>query len=189
MATDLRKKYQIKVTLNEVKPLIWRRLVIPSSIRLDTLHATLQLALGWTDSHLHQFLVGRKRYGIPDPDFDDDVIEESRIRVEQVLKKEKQSLIYEYDFGDGWEHKVELEAILPFEASDQLPICIDGSRSCPPEDVGGPWEYMEFLSKFTDNSHPEHEETVEWVGEYFHPENFDTDEVNELLKEYVHPSV
>ncbi|PWK53975.1 plasmid pRiA4b ORF-3 family protein [Pleionea mediterranea] len=189
MATDLRKRYQITVTLNDVKPLIWRRVLIPSSVQLDALHATLQLALGWTNSHLHQFLISGKRYGIPDPDFDDGVIEESGIRIEQLLKKEKQSLIYEYDFGDGWEHKIELEAILPFEASDQLPICIDGSRSCPPEDVGGPWGYMDFLTRFKDTSHPEHEETIEWVGEYFHPESFDIDEVNGLLAEYVQPRV
>ena len=189
MARELRKKYQIKVTLNDIEPLIWRRLLIPSSMKLDALHATLQLALGWTDSHLHQFELSGKRYGILDPDFDDETVDESGIRIEKILKREKQSLLYEYDFGDGWEHKVELELILPFEASDQLPICVDGSRSCPPEDVGGPLGYMDFLEKFIDPAHPEHQEAVNWAGDYFHTENFDLDEVNELLEEYVRPTL
>ena len=105
MAQNLRDLYQIKVTLNGVKPQIWRRLLISSATDLAELHEILQIAMGWTDSHLHQFVAGDETFGVPDPDFEVGTRSEEGIRIGSLLKKEKEWITYEYDFGDGWEHK------------------------------------------------------------------------------------
>ncbi len=181
MAQNLRTVYQIKVSLNGVRPPIWRRLLISSATDLAELHNIIQIAMGWTDSHLHQFIAGGKRYGEPDPEFDDARIDESGVPIGSLLKKEKHSIVYEYDFGDGWEHKVTLEKRLPSHSIEEVPRCIGGRRGCPPEDVGGVYGYMNFLQIYSDEAHPEHEEMVEWAGEYFDPERFDVAEVNDIL--------
>lgn len=182
MATKSRPHiYQLKVTLQGSKPPIWRRLLVPSSITLSKLHDVLQIAMGWTDSHLHQFIAAGHFYGQPDPEFDVEVIDERTIRLDQLLKKPKDSITYEYDFGDSWEHKIALEKVLPFDPETTLPTCIEGTRACPPEDVGGIGGYAEFLQAIGDSSHPEHEQYVEWLGEAFDPEYFDVNTINELL--------
>jgi len=183
MAESLRKVFQIKVSLIGAKPPIWRRLLVTSSTGLSAIHNITQIAMGWTDSHLHQFIVGNTRYGVPDPDWDDGTIPEASMRVGDLLKKPKDWIIYEYDFGDSWGHRIELEKILSFTPDIVMPVCTGGRKCCPPEDVGGVWGYSEFLEVYRDNNHPEHEEMLEWVGEYFDPENFDLDEVNEILSE------
>lgn len=137
--------------------------------------------MGWTDCHLHQFVVGRKAYREPDPDFEDDSYPEAGVAIRSLLKKEKQWLMYEYDFGDDWLHRVTLEKILPRGEGEALPRCIAGKRSSPPEDVGGIYGYVEFLRAYEDKTHPEHEEYVEWAGDYFRPEQCDIDEINEIL--------
>ena len=183
MAQKNPKIYQIKVTLEGAKPPIWRRLKISSATDLAELHDIIQISMGWTDSHLHLFFAGRKYYGIPDPEFPDDTIPEKGIQIDSLLKREKDSLDYVYDFGDGWDHKITLEKILPITPGETVPRCITGRRGCPPEDIGGIWGYEEFLKAYTDKSHPEHEEFVEWAGECFDPERFDRLEVNEILSE------
>ncbi len=175
------KIYQLKVTLKGSKPPIWRRLLVRSSMTLPQLHNVLQMAMGWDNYHLHQFIAGGQFYGEPDPDFDMDVIDERRVKLDRLLQSEKDSIVYEYDFGDGWEHKVELEKILPFDPKATLPICTKGKRACPPEDVGGVWGYEEFLLAIKDPNHPEHESYLDWVGGEFDPEYFNMDEVNALL--------
>ena len=179
------KVYQIKVTLNGVKPPIWRRLRISSDTELDELHEILQITMGWMDTHLHMFVAGGRQYGIVDPEFEDAVLPEERVRVDSLLKKEKDSLLYEYDFGDGWGHKVVLEAIIEKEPDATVPRCITGRRGCPPEDVGGVGGYKEFLEAYNDESHPEHRDYVEWAGGYFDPERFDPNEVNDTLNEHI----
>ena len=106
MAQNLRDLYQIKVTLNGVKLQIWRRLLISSATDLAELHEILQIAMGWTDSHLHQFVAGDEAFGVPDPDFEVGTRSEDGIRIGSLLRKEKEWITYEYDFGDGWEHKL-----------------------------------------------------------------------------------
>ncbi|MDH3772331.1 MAG: plasmid pRiA4b ORF-3 family protein [Nitrospirota bacterium] len=181
MAKNLRNVYQIKVSLDGVKPQIWRRLLISSTTDLGELHEIIQIAMGWEDSHLHQFVVGDARYGVPDPEFDDGIIPEESIRISSLLKKEKEWIAYEYDFGDGWEHNIVLEKILPYTLGETVPKCVAGRRGCPPEDVGGVWGYQEFLEIYKDPKHPEHERMVEWAGEYFDPERFDQAEINEIF--------
>jgi len=174
---------QLKVTLTGSKPPIWRRLLVPSTVRLSDVHDVLQIAMGWTNSHLHEFIAKGERYGASDPEMDYEPGEESRVRLGQLLQKEKDSLDYEYDFGDGWRHKIVLEKILSFDKKTVLPKCVAGKRACPPEDCGGIWGYENLLKVIRDPSDPEYEETMEWLGENFDPDAFDIAEVNAVLLE------
>lgn len=175
-AKSLRLIYQLKVTLKGIRPPIWRRFLIASTASLEDTHIVLQIGMGWTDSHMHEFAKGRDRYGVPDEDFPSDMHDEAKCRLDQVLKGEKEKLVYTYDFGDSWEHDVVLEKILPFETGIQLPVCLKGSRACPPEDIGGVPGYAMFLEAISDPNHPEHDDMLEWVGDHFDPVK-----VNELL--------
>ena len=187
-AKQLRFIYQLKVTLNGFRPPIWRRLLVPGNINLGSFHVVLQIVMGWTNSHLHQFISGRTMYGIPDDEFgggfDLEIEDENKYNLSQLLKKEKDFLKYEYDFGDGWEHKIILEKILPYESSVKVPSCIKGKRACPPEDCGGIWGYHDLIEVINDISHPEHKEMLEWLGGDFDPEYFDVNEINEILSKY-----
>jgi len=180
--------YQLKVTLRNAKPPIWRRVLVPSSMNLGDLHEVLQIVMGWSDYHLHLFVAGQTTFGTLDNDFGNDFVTEDEDEMEyelsEVLVKEKDSLTYEYDFGDGWEHKIVLEKILPFDGSMHVPSCIKGKRACPPEDCGGVWGYENFIKIIQDPSHPEHEDMLEWVGGEFDPEHFDIEEINAILSQY-----
>ena len=172
--------YQIKVTLLGVKPAVWRRLLVPSRLTLARLHEVLQIAMGWTDSHLHAFRVGDVTYSAPDLDGDLDFEPEQKARVGQVLPGEKAKLLYEYDFGDGWEHEVVVEKVLPPDAA-LAPRCLEGRRACPPDDCGGVGGYQHLLRVLANPQHEDHEEMQEWVGEAFDPTWFDLEDVNEVL--------
>jgi hypothetical protein len=176
--------YQIKVTLKDSRPSIWRRIQVPGDISLSRLHAVLQIVMGWTNSHLHQFKAGERYYGEPDPEFADmiEVIDERQVRLNQIAPDVKASFVYEYDFGDNWEHELVVEKILPPEKGAQYPRCTDGKCACPPEDVGGVWGYQDFLEAMRDPNHPEHEDMVEWAGGEFDPEAFDLRGVNGALQ-------
>ncbi len=174
--------YQLKVTLKESKPPIWRRILVASNISLHKLHNIIQITMGWDNSHLHQFIVQGQFYGAPDFDMTDDMEDEKNVSLDQVMYNPKGKLIYEYDFGDSWEHVILLEKILPPEAGIQYPVCVKGKRACPPEDSGGIWGYAELMETIQDPDHPEHEEMLEWLGGDFDPEAFDLDEINRRLK-------
>ncbi len=180
--------YQVKVTLKGSKPPIWRRLLVPSTIDLARFHHVLQTVMGWSNCHLHHFIQGRTIYGSSedkDEDiFDLDIKDEKKYKLSQLLKEEKDTLLYEYDFGDGWEHQIILEKKLPYDSSKQIPICLKGKRACPPEDCGGIWGYKDLLEIINDPSHPEHKETLEWLGRDFDPEYFGLDETNAILSKY-----
>jgi hypothetical protein len=178
--------YQLKVTLMGSKPPIWRRILVRSDVKLDILHRILQETMGWTESHLHQFTVHGASYGPHYQELGGDLEyeNEARYRLSQLLTTEKDSLIYEYDFGDGWEHKVTLEKILPHDDSVQIPSCIKGKRNCPPEDCGGVWGYESLIEIMGDPKHPEHEEMLEWLGGELDPEYFDLDAINQALSAF-----
>jgi hypothetical protein len=126
LARALRSTYQLKVSLKGAKPPIWRRFLINSSVALPAFHQAIQIIMGWTDSHLHQFIVGGRCYGIPDPEWGSgEMYDEKKVRLDQLLTREKDSLIYEYDFGNGWEHKITLEKITPFNPDSVLSLCIN----------------------------------------------------------------
>ena len=170
--------YQIKVTIRNSRPPIWRRFQVFSDITLYQLHGILQVVMGWTNSHLHQFRAGGIYYGKPDKELGMDVKNEKGVRLNKVLPKIKDRIVYEYDFGDGWEHDLVLENILSAEPEGKYPIAVKGKRACPPEDVGGIWGYGDFLEAIKNPNHPEHKTMIEWCGGSFDPEEFDIDEIN-----------
>ncbi len=176
--------YQIKVTLNDSKPPIWRRVLVPDSISLHQLHTILQIVMGWMNSHLHQFIIDGEYYGEPEDSDYGDIKNEKSYRLNQFVTGKGFKLIYEYDFGDSWEHIVQIEAILPVERGRQYPVCLEGKRACPPEDVGGVWVYDDFLKAISNPKHPEHEEMMEWFGEDFDPEFFDIEDANLGLRQF-----
>jgi Plasmid pRiA4b ORF-3-like protein len=172
--------YQLKITLKDIRPPIWRRVLVPDC-SLAGLHEVIQAAMGWENSHLYDFEVGGERYTDPRGLADLDMEDASRARLSQVARKEKAKFRYTYDFGDNWQHEVLVEKFLLPEEGQEYPVCVAGKRACPPEDVGGPWGYMEFAEAIRDPEHERHEEFLEWRGE-FDPEEFDLDAVNEKLR-------
>ena len=175
--------YQLKITLKGAKPPIWRRVQLLNTANLETLHHIIQIAMGWTESHMHQFTVNGIDYGQPMPEYDDfEVSDETKAKLSQLVAAEKSKFLYTYDMGDSWDHEILVEKILPREPSKPYPTCITGKRACPPEDCGGVWGYAEFLATIQDPSHPNHKEMLEWIGGDFDPEEFDLEEVNQQLK-------
>lgn len=172
----------LHIELKWIEPAIWRRVAVPESITLGKLHTVIQVAMGWENGHLHEFEIADKKYGIPDPDgWGPPVHPEARKTLIKALSGEK-TFLYLYDFGDGWEHQITLEKVLPTSACPQVPYCIDGANACPPEDVGGGGGYAEFLDAMADPDHPEHEAMTEWYGEDFNPTAFDIKLANKWLK-------
>lgn len=178
--------YQIKVTLEGVHPLVWRRIQVPGDFTLRQLHRVLQIAMGWEDCHLHKFVADRQSYGrlgfLPELAMPTRGNENGSVaaRFEGQVGK---VVFYEYDFGDLWVHALELEAISPAEPETEYPACVAGARKCPPEDCGGPEGYEELLGVLADESDPRHEELMEWVGPKFRSEAFSVEAVNEDLAE------
>jgi hypothetical protein len=163
--------YQLKITLVGISPPIWRRILVPSTIRLSSLHDAIQAVFGWTDTHLHHFEKHGEYWGVPDDEDFEDLNNESKVPLRTVLHGEGDSLTYTYDFGDNWRHKILLEKILPAGTTPR-PICIDGRRRRPPEDVGGPSGYEEFLNVTFEPGHEEFERFREWAGDQVHAEEF-----------------
>ena len=152
---DLRKVYQIRVALEGVRPPIWRRIEVTSDTALEKLHLILQVVMGWDNCHLHQFTIGSVHYGQPDPDYSLEIENETNVKLYQVASRENTRFIYEYDFGDNWEHTVLIEKILPLETGKYYPFCLKGKRACPPEDVGGTGGYADFIEVIQEVKHPE----------------------------------
>jgi hypothetical protein len=181
--------YQIKITLKGSKPPIWRRVLLPSETSLSDLHYTIQIVMGWENAHLHQFIKDRTFYAekMEEDDFWDmgNNVDYTGMKISDLLKKEKDKMVYEYDFGDGWEHDVVLEKILPADEKIKHPVCIKGKMNCPPEDCGGIWGYYELLNILNNPKHPQHKELFEWMGEEkFDPEYFNLEKVNKYLHDF-----
>lgn len=174
--------YQLKIELQEIEPTIWRRVLVPGSITLAQLHEVIQTAIGWTNSHLHQFIVGADSYS--DPEFEiEGTRSEYRYRLARLAPRVRNTIAYVYDFGDGWEHQIRVEHIIEDDKRyPGTPVCLEGKRSGPPEDCGGPWGYEKFLEAIGNKKHPEHKELLRWIGGSFDPEYFDPGEVNALLR-------
>ncbi len=174
--------YQLKITLKYVRPPIWRRVQVSSDITLARLHRIVQAAMGWYDSHLHQFIVGETYYGVPSREDLSEVKDEKEVRLDQILPRPGRKMVYEYDFGDGWEHAIVLEKVLTLDSKTRYPLCLDGARACPPEDCGGVPGYADFLQAIRSPDHEDHEEMLEWIGGEFDPEEFDLELVNQGLR-------
>jgi hypothetical protein len=145
---------RLRITLREVEPTVIREIDVPKDSTLPELHHLFQAALGWTDSHLHQFVAGSTAYGVPDPEGWMEHLDESEHRLKDLPAR----FVYLYDFGDGWEHDVE-----NLGTGGEGPGCISGEGNCPPEDVGGPPGYQELLEILADPQHPEFAERRQWA--------------------------
>ena len=176
--------YQLKISLDGFRPLIWRRFLVSSNIPLNRLHDTIQIVMGWTNSHLHMFEIDGQVFGDPqDDEFGEmGTLDETDYRIRKVIEREGQQFQYEYDFGDSWRHTLLLEKILPPDPTMHLPVCLQGKGACPPEDVGGIGGYANFLKALLDPEHEEHEEYLTWIGGKFAPNAFDLELVNQRLR-------
>lgn len=181
--------YQLLITLSEVTPPVWRRVLLTSDMSLHRLHWIIQAAMGWTNSHLHQFRIGEDVYTQPDFGLDED--EDYKIKNERTAKLGKLGLaphsrfIYEYDFGDGWHHEIEVEAVMKIDDRFSHPICTAGERACPPEDCGGVQGYAEFKQAIRDLEHEDHDGLIEWIGGIFDPDGFDMNAANHEIRRRV----
>lgn len=174
--------FRLKVALRGSRPPIWRRFEVPGDVTLYQLHRALQVVMGWTDSHLHQFCRGKTYYGQSDPEFGVPRQNERKVRLRDVLRKPGDRMVYEYDFGDGWEHDVRLESIAPPTPGVDYPRVVAGRGACPPEDVGGIWGYYEFLNAVRDPGHPDHRDMLEWCGGGYDPDALDLEAVNRVFR-------
>jgi hypothetical protein len=187
--------YHLKVTLIGAKPSIWRRLRVPGNDNLGWLHAVLQVAMGWTNSHLHHFLTSEARYS--DPRCNEDIglgdtpdRDESKATLASVAPLHGTEFVYEYDFGDSWEHLVTVEQILePDPAGERRAVCTGGARACPPEDCGGVWGFGDLLKIIKNPKHREHEPMMEWLGGEFDPAAFSLEQLNPWLAKLKWPRV
>ena len=130
--------YQVKITLNGVKPPIWRRVQIEDGT-LAELHDVIQTCMGWDDYHLHAFAIGGEQFGLPEQWQDPEVGDSRKVKLSHLIAQSVKKFLYTYDMGDSWEHTILIEKTLPVEAGIKYPRCIAGERACPPEDCGGPW--------------------------------------------------
>jgi Plasmid pRiA4b ORF-3-like protein len=184
--------YQLKIELAWIEPTIWRRFIVPEDITLDRLHDVIQIVMSWMESHLHEFNIGGKRY-TENPESPEDNLEESPVRLNDVITKAGMEFSYVYDFGDDWMHKITVEKIMKTQPKNvnQIIWCIEGKRNCPPEDVGGPHGYEMFCKAIKYKKHPEHESykrwysETEWYPEEFDPESFNQNNVNLELSKYL----
>lgn len=170
-------RYRLQVTLEGVEPLIWRELEVSADIPLPELHSVLQILMGWQDYHLHLFEGRGGTFG--DPDSELEMEDEREFKLRDLVFEAGSTLVYEYDFGDSWRHRIELVGIRPGGPGSAR--CLAGGRSAPPEDCGGPPGYQQLLEAIADPVHPEHEELAGWAGD-FDPERFDLRSVNRLLE-------
>ena len=178
--------YQLKVTLRDSQPGIWRLVQVPGNISLHKLHLILQAAMGWKDSHLYQFYIKGVSYEIPDPDevaFDGSQVKDARRTIlRKIVPMDETMFLYVYDFGDNWRHDIAVERIGVKESGVHYPVCVAGARACPPEDCGGISGYTELLEIISNPRHEDYQDMKEWVGKRFDPEKFTIQKVNRLLK-------
>jgi hypothetical protein len=183
VATAAALQLQLHIELRGIKPPIWRRVLVPENVTLGKLHVILQMVMGWTDSHLHEYEIEHRRYGIPDDEWPEDepVTDERRVRLNTFVDAGVRRLTYVYDFGDHWEHIVKVENVLARPLDSPLVLCVDGANRCPPEDVGGTHGYAEFLHVLQNPRHEEYTDTLTWAGGPFDPAAFSIAAVNGLL--------
>lgn len=172
--------YQLKVSLRGIEPSIWRRIQLSEDTKLPRLHRILQAMFNWEDYHLHDFVVGKRVYSVPDPDdrfYERKILDERAVPIKRLLQRVGDTLDYHYDFGDNWHHDVLLESIHLAEPGTFYPRCIAGARNGPPEDVGGTYGYESYLEALANPDHERHEELLAWRGP-FDPEDFSVKSVN-----------
>jgi hypothetical protein len=182
MAGKLRPNtFTLRLALLDHSPEVWRRLLAPGSVRLDELHLIFQDAMGWTNSHLHQFRIGQALYGMHCEDWPDEELHEVEFKFADIVQQDDR-FRYEYDFGDSWEHEVVVEQTQTVRPVLRFAVCLDGANACPPEDCGGTGGYADLLTALTDPSHSEHKQYRQWVGRNFDSSAFNLAATNAALQ-------
>ncbi|MGE4285300.1 MAG: plasmid pRiA4b ORF-3 family protein [Phycisphaerae bacterium] len=175
--------YLLKICLLDIEPVIWRRFVVPAYLTLDRLHDVIQIVMGWDNCHLYEFIVGGSRYD----ETGESGEEAGEYSIGELLKRKGQKMLYIYDFGDEWRHEIVLENSAYAQPEDRLPIiCVDGERTCPPEDVHGPWGYAEFCEAMTKGCGRKYADYLDWYGDDFDSEHFDKKLVDWKLTKYIY---
>lgn len=188
MATKFHHVYQFRIILENITPSIWRQIQVPETYTFWDFHMAIQDAMGWNNSHLHQFETNNPKtkknefIGIPEDVYGGDFIDFEtlagwKLYIKDYFSEENRIIPYLYDFGDGWMHRIEYECILFKQSKQKYPVCIAGERACPPEDCGGEWGYENLLEILKNPNHEEHEEMKLWVGKKFDPEKFDASKI------------
>jgi hypothetical protein len=179
------KILQFKITLRDSKPEIWRRFQVEDTLMFHDLHLVIQTVMGWSNSHLYQFIYEGNNYiGNPEMLEQEDIADDKDVALSAIFDKPKISMEYEYDFGDSWEHDLILEKIIESDLNRNYPNCLEGKMNCPPEDSGGIFGFYENMKIFKNKKHREHKEIKEWIGKDYNPDFFDLQTVNENLKSY-----
>ena len=174
--------YQLKVTLKDTKPPVWRRFLVPGNVTMRRLHDILQVVMPWQDMHLYMFEIGREYIGEPDPEEWREVRPAKTTKLSQVAPAAGAKFMYEYDFGDSWRHDLLVEKVLSAEPGADYPVCLAGRRASPPEDCGGAWGYRELLEVIANPEHEEYASTMTWLGGEFDPDVYDVAEINTVLR-------
>ena len=174
--------YQLKITLADIKPPVWRRIEVEDCTLLK-LHKIIQVSMGWDNYHMWLFEIGDEEYGDDgiDSGGDVDFASARKAKLSRFIQAGVKKFRYTYDFGDSWEHVIQIEKVLDADPQVKYPRCVKGSRACPPEDSGGASGYDNFLDAIQNPDHESHEEMLEWVGGSFDPEAFDIESVNKVL--------
>ena len=174
--------YTLRVELEGIEPMIWRRLQVPAAITLPRLHSVLQVVMGWTDSHLHSFRFGDREYSNAEDLEEMNMLDVKGRKLNALLGDTIREFGYQYDFGDSWEHRIVVESIAEAKPDWPYPLCVAGERAGPPEDGGGAGGYQDFVAAIANPEHEEHENLLVWVGGAFDPEGFDINSVNRGLR-------
>jgi hypothetical protein len=181
---DIADVCELEVSMRDIEPRIWRAVRVPADLTLARLHEVLQVAFGWTDSHLHDFVARGIRFGMIDADDEIFSVDEEAAPLGAVVDP-GESLLYRYDFGDDWEHDIVVKRVT--DGRQDAFVCTAGARACPPEDCGGAHGYAEMLAILAKPAHSEHREIRTWVGRRFDPEKFDRESVNKKLAKLAKP--
>jgi len=178
---------QLKITLKETAPSIWRRILVDKSTNFSQLHSILINTMGWSGGHLYEFNINGFRIGEP---YEDDggwggkIVDASKETLGANILNKKGKFMYTYDFGDDWRHEIKIEKFLEKDENVIYPICIDGEQNCPPDDCGGVWGFYDLLETIKNKKHPDHKDMLEWLGEDYDATFFDKESVNEILSNY-----
>ena len=167
---------RVRIELRELEPTLWRRVDIPLTSTLLALHDIIQATVGWTNSHLFEFVIDDRVYREPFPDdqlFERNVFDPDGIGLSALIGRGVGRLLYVYDFGVDWHHDVIIEEVRDGEAEVDYPAFVAGERRCPPEDVGGVPGFMRFLEAVLNPSHDEHDDLLTWYGRPFDPDDID----------------
>jgi len=178
--------YLLKVELTKIKPIIWRRILISDNTSLYQLHHIIQISFGWLNYHLYYFKLDQKQWGNIDlwendePDFK--ISNDRLIKVKDILNEDRPILNYLYDMGDSWSHSIKLEKIIKKDSAIEVPVCLDGERSSPPEDCGGMPGFYDLIETLKKPRSREYKEILEWLGYKYDPELFEVEKINKNLK-------